>query len=170
MIRKATHDDIEAIMGIVRSAQLALCELGIDQWQDGYPRSENIAEDISQGVGYVVANGSAILAYAAIILTGEPAYEQIADKWQTDERYVVVHRLCVDSSVRRQGIALRLMQHAAELARRAGHMAFRIDTHNGNIRMLGMMQRLGFKHVGKILYESGEREAYELDLKLSNTL
>lgn len=170
MIRKATHDDIEAIMGIVRSAQLALCDLGIDQWQDGYPRSENIAEDIRQGVGYVVANGSAILAYAAIILTGEPAYEQIADKWQTDDRYVVVHRLCVDSSVRRQGVAIRLMQHAAELARRAGYSAFRIDTHNGNIRMLGMMQRLGFKHVGKILYESGEREAYELDLKLSNIL
>ena len=128
MIRKATHDDIEAIMGIVRSAQLALCELGIDQWQDGYPRSENIAEDISQGVGYVVANGNAILAYAAIILTGEPAYEQIANKWQTDERYVVVHRLCVDSVARRQGIALQLMQHAAHLARRAGYSAFRIDT------------------------------------------
>lgn len=170
MIRKATHDDIEAIMGIVRSAQLALCELGIDQWQDGYPRSENIAEDIRQGVGYVVANDNTILAYAAIILTGEPVYEQIADKWQTNERYVVVHHLCVDSSVRRQGIALQLMQHAAHLALRAGYSAFRIDTHNGNIRMLGMMQRLGFKHVGKILYESGEREAYELDLNLSNIL
>lgn len=170
MIRKAIHDDIEAIMGIVRSAQLALCELGIDQWQDGYPRSENIAEDISQGIGYVVVNDNTILAYAAIILTGEPAYEQIADKWQTDERYVVVHRLCVDSVARRQGIALQLMQHAAHLALRAGYSAFRIDTHNGNIRMLGMIQRLGFKHVGKILYESGEREAYELDLKLSNIL
>lgn len=170
MIRKATHDDIEAIMGIVRSAQLALRDLGIDQWQDGYPRSENIAEDISQGVGYVVANNNTILAYAAIILTGEPTYEQIADKWQTDDRYVVVHRLCVDRVARRQGIALRLMHHAAELARRAGYSAFRIDTHNGNIRMLGMMQCLGFRHVGKILYESGEREAYELDLKLSNIL
>lgn len=170
MIRKATHDDIEAIMGIVRSAQLALYELGIDQWQDGYPRSENIAEDIKQGVGYVVANGSAILAYAAIILAGEPAYEQIADLWRTSDKYVVVHRLCVDGSARRQGIALRLMQHATHIAREHGISAFRIDTHKGNIRMLGMMQRLGFSHVGKIVYESGEREAYELNLDLSNTL
>lgn len=170
MIRKATIGDIESIMGIVRSAQQALCELGIDQWQDGYPRIEDINEDIRQGVGYIVTNGDYVLGYAAIVLAGEPAYEQIADKWQTNKRYVVVHRLCVDSSVRRQGIALQLMQHAAHLALRAGYSAFRIDTHKGNIRMLDMMQRLGFSHVGKIVYESGEREAYELNLDLSNTL
>ena len=159
MIRRATIGDIASIMGIVRSAQQALCELGIDQWQDGYPRNADIEEDIKQGVGYV-----------AIVLTGEPTYEQIVDLWHTSEQYVVVHRLCVNSSARRQGIALRLMQHAATQARKAGYSAFRIDTHKGNTRMLGMMQRLGFKHVGKIVYESGEREAYELDLNLSNTL
>lgn len=170
MIRKATIGDIESIMGIVRSAQQALCGLGIDQWQDGYPRIEDINEDIRQGVGYIVTNGDYVLGYAAIVLAGEPAYEQIADKWQTDDRYVVVHRLCVDSVARRQGIAQQLMQHAAHIAREHGISAFRIDTHKGNIRMLDMMQRLGFKHVGKIVYESGEREAYELDLNLSNTL
>ena len=170
MIRRATIDDIEAIMGIVSSAQQALCELGIDQWQDGYPRVNDIEEDIRQGVGYVTTDGDKVLGYAAIVLTGEPAYEQIADLWCTNEHYVVVHRLCVDSSARRQGVALRLMQHAAQIARKHGYPAFRIDTHKGNIRMLGMMHRLGFKHVGKIVYDSGEREAYELDLNLSNIL
>lgn len=170
MIRKATIGDIESIIGIVRSAQQALCELSIDQWQDGYPRIEDINEDIRQGVGYVVTNGDYVLGYAAIVLAGEPAYEQIADLWRTSDKYVVVHRLCVDGSARRQGIALQLMQHAAHIAREHGISAFRIDTHKGNIRMLDMMQRLGFSHVGKIVYESGEREAYELNLGLSNTL
>ncbi|MBO5900871.1 MAG: GNAT family N-acetyltransferase [Alistipes sp.] len=170
MIRKATIGDIESIMGIVRSAQQALCELGIDQWQDGYPRIEDIDEDIRQGVGYIVTNGDYVLGYAAIVLAGEQAYEQIADLWRTSDKYVVVHRLCVDGSARRQGIALRLMQHAAHIAREHSISAFRIDTHKGNIRMLDMMQRLGFSHVGKIVYESGEREAYELNLDLSNTL
>ena len=40
MIRKAQYDDIETIMAIVREAQLSLRELGIDQWQDGYPSSD----------------------------------------------------------------------------------------------------------------------------------
>ena len=170
MISRATIADIEMIMGIVRSAQQALCELGIDQWQDGYPRIDDIKEDILHGVGYVATDGDKVLGYAAIMLTGEPAYEQIADLWRTSERYVVVHRLCVDGYVRRQGVALQLMQHAAHIARKHGHSAFRIDTHRGNIRMLGMMERLGFKRVGTIVYESGEREAYELSLDLSNTL
>ena len=170
MIRKATIGDIEMIMGIVRSAQQALCELGIDQWQDGYPRVNDIEEDIEHGVGYVATDGDKALGYAAIVLTGEPAYEQIADLWHTSEQYVVVHRLCVYNSARRQGVALRLMQHAAQIAREHDYSAFRIDTHKGNIRMLGMMERLGFKHVGTIVYESGEREAYELNLDLSNTL
>ena len=170
MIRRATIGDIASIMGIVRSAQQALCELGIDQWQDGYPRNADIEEDIKQGVGYVATERDTVIGYVAIVLTGEPTYEQIVDLWHTSEQYVVVHRLCVNSSARRQGIALRLMQHAATQARRAGYSAFRIDTHKGNTRMIGMMQRLGFKHVGKIVYESGEREAYELDLNLSNTL
>ena len=170
MIRRATIGDIASIMGIVHSAQQALCELGIDQWQDGYPRNADIEEDISQGVGYVATEGNIVLGYAAIVLTGEPAYDQIAELWQTSEEYVVVHRLCIGGSARRRGIALRLMQHAATQARKAGYSAFCIDTHKDNTRMLGMMQRLGFKHVGKIVYESGEREAYELDLNLSNTL
>ena len=170
LIRLATPQDIKSILSIVRSAQLSLLELGIDQWQDGYPRIEDINEDIRQGVGYIVTNGDYVLGYAAIVLAGEPTYEQIADLWRTSDKYVVVHRLCVDGSARRQGIALQLMQHAAHIAREHGISAFRIDTHKGNIRMLGMMQRLGFSHVGKIMYESGEREAYELDLKLSNIL
>ena len=170
MIRKATIGDIESIMGIVSCAQQALRELGIDQWQDGYPRVNDIEEDIEHGVGYVATNGYKVLGYAAIVLTGEPAYEQIANAWHTSEQYVVVHRLCVDSSARRQGVALRLMQHAAHIARKHNFSAFRIDTHKGNTRMLAMMQRLGFEHVGKITYESGEREAYDLNLDLSNTL
>lgn len=46
LIRQAEHRDIEAIMSIVRSAQLALSELGIDQWQNGYPSTEVIKQDI----------------------------------------------------------------------------------------------------------------------------
>ena len=34
MIRRATLQDVDNIMDIVHSAQLALRELGIDQWQE----------------------------------------------------------------------------------------------------------------------------------------
>ena len=47
MIRRAHIEDIDRILSIVRSAQLSLRDLGIDQWQDGYPSREVIEADIS---------------------------------------------------------------------------------------------------------------------------
>ncbi|MBR5133498.1 MAG: GNAT family N-acetyltransferase [Alistipes sp.] len=157
-------------MSIVHDAQLALRDLGIDQWQDGYPTRESIVEDIDNGVGYVAVKDDKIIGYAAIVLSGEPAYLQIADKWLYDNNYVVVHRLCTSITYRRKGTAIKLMQHAASISRDAGHRAFRIDTHRGNIRMLSMLEKLGFSYRGIVHYDSGERVAYELNLDLSNTL
>lgn len=171
MIRLAEVTDVNAIMTIVGQAQQALAELGIDQWQDGYPSRQAILDDIACNVGYVAVEDNTVIGYAAIVLTGEEAYKQIdANEWHTSNDYVVVHRLCVSSSVRRSGIAIRLMQHAASLAREHSFSAFRIDTHRGNIRMLAMLQKLGFKPTGTIHYDSGERVAYDLDLSSSNIL
>lgn len=167
MIRKATSEDKALIMSIIHSAQEALRELGIDQWQDGYPTPESIDEDIANGVGYVACTDSEVIGYAAIVLTGEPAYLQIDEKWLYGKDYVVAHRLCVNAGYRRGGVALELMKYAAEVARTAQHNAFRIDTHRGNIRMLTMLSKLGFREVGTIFYDSGERVAYELDLTSS---
>ncbi len=166
MIRVATYGDIDSILSIVRSAQLSLRELGIDQWQDGYPSREAIEEDITRGVGYVMCNDhDTIIAYAAIVLDGEPAYSQIDEtEWHTEGRYVVVHRLCVAASARRKGGAIRMMQHAIALAKEAGIKAFRIDTHEGNIRMLAMLRKLGFERCGIVYYDSGKRIAFDLKL------
>lgn len=169
MIRRANNNDIEAIMGIISDAQAALRELGIDQWQDGYPTAEIIMRDIESKVGYVYVEENTVAGYAAIVLTGEIAYKQIPNNiWATEEDYVVVHRLCVSKGYTRNGIALSLMRKAKELAIEAGYSGFRIDTHRGNVRMLSMMDRLGFEYRGIIHYESGERLAY--DLKLNNSL
>lgn len=171
MIRLAEVTDVNAIMTIVGQAQQALAELGIDQWQDGYPSRQAILDDIACNVGYVAVEDNRVIGYAAIVLTGEEAYKQIdANEWNTSNDYVVVHRLCVSSSVRRSGVAIGLMQHAASLAREHSFSAFRIDTHRGNIRMLAMLQKLGFKPTGIIHYDSGERVAYDLDLSSSNIL
>ena len=165
MIRRATTEDIADIMSIVTDAQLSLRELGIDQWQDGYPSKEVIAEDIASKVGYVYCVENRIVGYAAIVFDGEEAYTQIPDnKWNTTNNYVVVHRLCVRRGYTKTGIAMALMDYASQMAIARGCTGFRIDTHRGNTRMLSMLEKLGFKYVGVIYYDSGERLAYDLNL------
>ena len=169
MIRIATTEDIVEVMSIVADAQLSLRELGIDQWQDGYPSKSVIAEDIASKVGYVYCIDNKVVSYAAIVFDGEETYAQIADsEWNTTNNYVVVHRLCVRRGYTKTGIAMALMDYASQMAIEKGYTGFRIDTHRGNIRMLAMLEKIGFKYVGVIYYDSGERLAY--DLKLCDSL
>ena len=172
LIRRATESDIEAIMEIVHSAQEALAELGIDQWQDGYPAVDAIAEDIAQGVGYVAcALDNTVLGYEAVVLTGEEAYTQLPDEaWHTPNNYVAVHRLCVSGNSRRKGIAHKLMAYACEHALRHNIDAFRIDTHEGNVRMLSLLKKLGFEYVGIVRYDSGKRMAFDLNITTNNKI
>lgn len=173
MIRRATREDIDIVMAIVRNAQRALAELDIDQWQDGYPEREVIHSDIDQGIGYVECDEHDVpQGYIAIVFDGEPAYQQIASSdWHTANSYVVVHRICVSDEARRRGTALRLMRYAADLAMQRGIYAMRIDTHEGNVRMLSLLEKLGFEYCGKVVYEqSGERVAYDRNFSLDNKL
>ena len=168
MIRKATIEDIAEIMSIVADAQLSLRELGIDQWQDDYPSEEVIKDDISSQVGYVYCTDNKVIGYAVIVFTGEDAYSQIPDiAWNTTNDYVVVHRLCVRRGYTKLGVAMALMDYASQMAIDRGYTGFRIDTHRGNIRMLAMLEKRGFKYVGIIYYDSGERLAYDLKLRSS---
>ena len=165
MIRRATIDDLNKILSIVRSAQLSLRELGIDQWQDGYPSREVICSDIDAGIGWVLVDTDEVVGYAAIVLTGEEAYKQLSDNsWHTSNDYVVVHRLCVDANRRRGGIATELMDHAAAMGRKVSMDGFRIDTHRGNVRMLALVKKYGFSYCGIVRYESGERMAFDYKL------
>ena len=45
-IRLSRISDLPALMEIFREAQATIAQLGIDQWQDGYPEPEVIASDI----------------------------------------------------------------------------------------------------------------------------
>lgn len=168
MIRKATIEDVAEIMSIVADAQLSLRELGIDQWQDDYPSEGVIKDDISSQVGYVYCTDNKVIGYAAIVFTGEDAYSQIPDiAWNTTNDYVVVHRLCVRRGYTKLGVAMALMDYASQMAIDRDYTSFRIDTHRGNIRMLAMLEKRGFKYVGVIYYDSGERLAYDLKLRSS---
>ena len=168
-IRKTTVGDLDAVMAIIEEARRTIAALGIDQWQDGYPSREVIEKDIAADVSYVAClEDGNVVGYEAIILSGEEAYKQLPDDaWHTPNEYVVVHRLCVLRKCCRQGIAIELMRFASKHALKHHIYNFRIDTHKGNVRMMSMLKKLGFEHCGRIRYDSGEREAFDLKIDLS---
>ena len=161
IFRPAMPEDVPAIMTLVEAAVRRLGAMGVDQWQDGYPNRGRIDQDVAEGIGYVIEGADRVVAYGAVILTGEEAYRAIDGGWLTEEEnYVVVHRMCVADAVVGQGFGRRFMEAVEQLSR--GRVrSFRVDTHADNRVMQSLLPRLGFTRCGTIRIDGRPFEAFE---------
>lgn len=165
-IRKATAGDIDALMPIFDEARKTIATLGIDQWQDGYPRRADISADIERDRSYCIVIDDKVSGSFAVIDDGEPTYDKIyGGHWLTgdDSRdYIAIHRVAIAVASRGSGASAHMMQYAAEFARGIGRKSVRIDTHEGNVVMRRMLEKNGFVYCGVIYLDSGAaRVAYE---------
>lgn len=161
IFRPATPEDLPAILVILEAAIRRLSEAGVDQWQHGYPNRTRIEADLEEGIGYVVEEEDRVVAYGAVIFTGEPSYREIEGAWLTEvEDYVVVHRMCVADEVVGRGYGRRFMQAVEQLSR-GRVQSFRVDTHADNRVMQSLLPRLGFTRCGIIYFESRHLVAFE---------
>ncbi|MDR1526598.1 MAG: GNAT family N-acetyltransferase [Dysgonamonadaceae bacterium] len=160
-LRKARMEDVDRIWQIILQAKEQMRLRNSLQWQDGYPSPENIAHDRECGYGHVLCLNDTVIAYAAVIFDGEPAYENIRGQWLSDRPYVVVHRLAVADEMKRQGVATRYMQKIEALSREKGIRNFRVDTNFDNLYMQRIFAKLGFTYCGEVQYNQNRRMAYE---------
>ncbi|KXT77140.1 Acetyltransferase [Streptococcus sp. DD10] len=160
-IRLAFPNEVASIMQVIESARKSLAIAGSSQWQgeDGYPREEDIFEDILKAQGYIAIVEGHIVAYAAVISGTEPAYEQIYEgDWKHHHhRYITFHRIAVDSSFTGQKIGQTFLQALIEGTE---GQDFRCDTHEKNKAMQHILEKLGYVYCGKVPID-GERLAYQ---------
>lgn len=158
IIRSAKSADAARILEIIESAKLALHDLGIDQWQNGYPNAESIAGDIRTGIGHVLDENGTILATAAVYVGHEPTYDRIYDgRWLTENTvYGIIHRIAVAPEAKNKGAASKIMDYCAEISRAAGVTSLRCDTHPGNVIMQHTLEKNGYTRCGTIYLEDGD--------------
>ena len=155
-VRKGTPADLPAIMNIIKQAQAGLAAQGIDQWQDGYPDEAAFLRDMDLGYCRVAVeegeSGEQVLGVSAFVPTGEPDYAVIHEgAWLNEGFYMTVHRVAVDSSLRRKGIASFLLAAAVEEAKELGLTSLRLDTHRENTGMQATLLRNGLTCCGTII-------------------
>ncbi len=92
----------------------------------------------------------------------DPNYE-IDNFWSNNETYVSIHRLAVDKVYLNSGIAYDLVKHCIDTT---DTFNVRIDTHENNKPMIGLINKLNFTYKGVIalkeIDEDNLRNAYEL--------
>ncbi|MCR4617289.1 MAG: GNAT family N-acetyltransferase [Lachnospiraceae bacterium] len=161
-IRHTNEKDLDRIMEIYAHARKFMAEHGNpNQWGPrNWPPRELIEKDMKDNHSYVCENDKGQVVGTFFYNEGEkiePTYLNISDgKWIGSDNYGVVHRIASDGS--EKGIGSFCIGWAIN---KCGHL--RIDTHNDNKVMQGMLKKLGFKHCGTIfVYEDNDpRMAFE---------
>ena len=76
-LKVATPADASVIWAILSAAIQRRKTEGSNQWQDGYPNEQVIANDIAKGYGYVLVEDDEIVGYCALLINDEPEYARI---------------------------------------------------------------------------------------------
>ena len=152
--RKALPEDLPRIHDIIEQAKQQMLREGKQQWNEDYPALTDLQEDVCSKHGYVLCQENELpIAYGAIIIGKEPAYDNQECQWLSIATpYIVVHRLAVADEVRNKGI----------MAVKNGIASIRVDTNHDNGYMLRLLARLKFTRCGNIHYpKGGTRIAFE---------
>ena len=164
---KSSLKDLNDIMNIIKDAQNKLKTLNIDQWQDGYPAASDIINDINQNQSFIFKENDEIVAYVAIIFGNDDDYQNIYNgKWQSDEKYAVMHRLCIASKYSGKGLTPTIFDIIFNYIKANDYNYLRIDTHPDNFIMHKVLTSQRFQIAGDIYLARGHslRIAYDIIL------
>jgi GNAT superfamily N-acetyltransferase len=161
MLRLATLEDVELIWEILQQAILRRKNEGSQQWQDGYPNTEVIKNDIHKQSGFVYIENHEIIGYAAIYINDEPAYKDIIGKWITNDDFVVVHRVALHDNQLGKGFAKKIFESIEELAISKNIFSIKVDTNFDNLAMLNILEKLKYTYCGEVYFRGNPRKAFE---------
>ena len=158
--RLSTFADVPEIMIIIEDAKTYLASQNIDQWQKGYPNTDQVKSDIKNGESYVVVSDDrVIMATSMFTINKEPTYKVIAGNWLVDENdiYGVVHRMAIKKEFRTFGLAT-FMFHAFHIQLLEKKIkSLKIDTHEENFGMQSLIKKLGYQYCGVIYTGYGDK-------------
>lgn len=148
-IRKTTQNDLPALLALYAGARRFMREQGNpNQWGSSRPEEATLLADIRAGVSYLCEQDGMLAAAFSFWVGEEPTYARIDGAWLDDAPYGVVHRIASARQV--HGAGRFCLEWCFD---RCGNL--RIDTHEDNRPMQGLLSKLGFQHCGVIYLEDG---------------
>lgn len=169
-VRAATDTDLTAIMTIIEQGRAALAADQIPQWQDGYPRTSDIQQDLDANRAWVLIVDGAVAGYAALLNVADPNYAQIYQgTWDAslDDHYTSIHRIAIASGYHGQHLADFFFSNLMTLSYLQGFQQIRVDTHLANKRMQHIILKAGFTYRGIVYMDhdaDDQRNAYQIKL------
>ena len=159
IIRNANTNDLEHIMFMYKSCVKGMLENNIDQWDNTYPNSEIILNDIKAKTYFIAEVNGKIIGGVNIDENQDQTYLTINWKDKSNH-FLVVHRLAVKKENWGDKIGKGLMQFAEELASEKNYNSIRLDTYSSNLKAIEFYKRLGYTKLGAINLKPNKKKYY----------
>ena len=159
IIRKANKTDLDNIMKMYKSCVSGMIKNGIDQWDDTYPNTEIISEDLNVGTYYVAEIDETIIGGINIDRNQDNTYLALDWKDKSDS-FLVVHRLGVKEEFWNKKIGKVLMLFTEKLVLEKALKSIRLDTYSGNPKAMEFYRRLGYTELGTIDLKADKDKYY----------
>jgi len=152
-IRPARIDELAILLTIVRAATRHMESQGILQWDDVYPDKATLQKDIEKQHMHVIEVNGQIAGMISINNEQSPEYQ--VTQWRYPGKALVVHRLTIDPSHQRQGLATRLMQFVERTAESQDCDTIRFDAFTQNPGATALYEHLGYEKAGTVRFRKG---------------
>ncbi|ODA42738.1 GNAT family N-acetyltransferase [Desulfosporosinus sp. BG] len=153
-IRKAKHEDLNIIIEMFRNAIKVMNDNNINQWDDIYPTNINLEQDVLNGQMYVGIKDGGIVS--ALVINNDCEEEYKNGNWRYDnDKFAVVHRLCVNPIHQNKKIGKDTMIKIEELLKTEGIQSIRLDAFSLNPYASKMYQTLGYQKAGEAKWRKG---------------
>ena len=151
IFRKTEKKDVAGVLKIIESAKERMENMGLDQWQNGYPNENSIREDVDKRISYVMEENGEILGTSVLTFEKEDVYENMKEgKWLSDGEYAVIHRIAVSENNKNKGVSGEILKKLEKICIEKGIYSTKIDTHEENEPMKGFLKKNGFLFCGII--------------------
>ncbi|MCI9346508.1 MAG: GNAT family N-acetyltransferase [Lachnospiraceae bacterium] len=152
--REAEQKDVAVICELVAAAIAHMQEQGIDQWDKYYPTAEDFLSDLEENTLLVGTIAGEVAVTVTVNQTCEPEYQN--GDWQhREQKYCIVHRLCVHPRHQGKGVAGQTLAYIEAEMRKRGIGAVRLDAFSQNPCAIALYTGRGYERRGVADWRKG---------------
>ncbi len=157
----ATQKEIAWIMQAIDLCRPILAAQQSDQWQGKEPSFKTIENDIKNKHFYLLSDKHNLIGGAAL-LSKDDAYDHLlSGSWLNQDPYQVIHRFFIHPQFHGKKLGKILLTGIEDIVWQKGITNIRVDTHEKNSPMRGLLKSIGYLEVGRVnLPLAGERLVY----------
>ncbi|WFD11075.1 GNAT family N-acetyltransferase [Tepidibacter hydrothermalis] len=153
-MRKASLNDLDTIMGIIKETVKDMNSSDNYQWDNNYPNKNTFENDINNETLYIKEIDGDIAGFICVDYNEAKEYDEL--DWSLNEKAAVIHRMAVNPKFRRRGIGTKLINFAKEISIDKNINHIKTDTHSSNDKMDNLFKKCGFNPIGTVKFQGKE--------------